>query len=202
MLRRLWQSVESAWVKARWHKEIASTLGRRIREDRRLDFIESRIIEIPSRSGCDHTALPDIFAHARTTKIEITIFHPQVFVRKILIKLERQDIRLIHNFKFLRDDFDRTSSDLIILRTFQALGNSTRNLHNIFFTQGVRKRGDLRVFLRVEDALGQSFTVTQIDENNSTMVASGIHPADERDGLIDVGITEFVAMMSTHVRKF
>jgi hypothetical protein len=33
------------------------------------------------------------------------------------------------------------------------------------------------------------------------VVAGGIHPADERDGLIDVGVAEFVAMMSAHVGK-
>jgi methylmalonyl-CoA mutase cobalamin-binding subunit len=54
----------------------------------------------------------------------------------------------------------------------------------------------------MEDTLRQALAVTEVDENDSAVVAGGIHPADERDGLADVGVAEFVAMMSAHGRKF
>jgi hypothetical protein len=33
------------------------------------------------------------------------------------------------------------------------------------------------------------------------VVTGGIHPTDQRDGLADVGITEFVAMVGSHGGK-
>ena len=50
----------------------------------------------------------------------------------------------------------------------------------------------------MEYTLSETLAIAQVDEYNSTMVTGGVHPADERDGLIDVGFAEFVAMMGAH----
>jgi hypothetical protein len=54
----------------------------------------------------------------------------------------------------------------------------------------------------MEDALSQPLTVAEIDENDAAVIASGIHPTDESDSLANVGLAEFVAMMSAHGKKF
>ena len=53
----------------------------------------------------------------------------------------------------------------------------------------------------MKDTLGDSLAVTQVDEDDAAMVTGGVHPADECDGLVDVGFAEFVTMMSAHVRE-
>ena len=60
------------------------------------------------------------------------------------------------------------------------------------------KRGVQRVLLRPEHALGEALAVAQIDEDNPAVVAGGINPTDERDGLADVGFAELVAVVGAH----
>jgi hypothetical protein len=50
----------------------------------------------------------------------------------------------------------------------------------------------------MEHALGEPLTVAQVDEDHSAVVACGIDPADERDGLAGVGFAELVAMVCSH----
>ena len=61
--------------------------------------------------------------------------------------------------------------------------------------QGVGELGGLGVFLGAEDALGEALAVAEVDEDDAAVVAGGIDPADERDGLADVVGAEFVAVV-------
>ena len=56
--------------------------------------------------------------------------------------------------------------------------------------------------LGVKDGLSEAFTVAEVDEDDAAVVASRLNPADEGDGVIDVGGAEFGAVMSSHEEKF
>ena len=59
----------------------------------------------------------------------------------------------------------------------------------------MRRLGDLGIFLRTEDNLGQAFAIAEVDENDATVVAPGMDPAGEFDLLADIGGAESVAVM-------
>ena len=50
------------------------------------------------------------------------------------------------------------------------------------------------MFLRTKNHLGQALPITEINKNDAAVVATGIDPARERDGLADVFLSETVAM--------
>ena len=62
-------------------------------------------------------------------------------------------------------------------------------------SQGVGNRGQLRVFLRAKDHLGQAFPITQINENNAAMIAADVDPAGELDRATNVGGAQLGAVM-------
>jgi hypothetical protein len=53
----------------------------------------------------------------------------------------------------------------------------------------------LRQIGRIENGLGATFAVANIDKNQSAEVAAGMDPARQRHGLFDMRWAQFVAMM-------
>ena len=99
------------------------------------------------------------------------------------------------------DDLDLPRGDPLVFRAFEPLGHPAGDLDHILIPQRVRQRGDFRILLGMEYALRQSFAVPQVDEDHAAMVAGGVHPTDEGDSQVDVGVAEFVAMVGAHVCK-
>ena len=60
----------------------------------------------------------------------------------------------------------------------------------------MRGLGDLGIFFRTKDHLGEAFAIAQIDKDHSAVIAAGVHPAGQRDLFADVGGAKGVAMMS------
>ena len=55
--------------------------------------------------------------------------------------------------------------------------------------------GELGIFFRTKDDLGQPLAIAQIDENNAAMIAAHMHPARELGGAADVRRAQLIAMM-------
>ena len=90
---------------------------------------------------------------------------------------------------------------LVVDRALEALGNHADHLDDVLLPQGVREFRDFRILLGMKHALGEALAVAKVDEDHAAMVAGGIHPTDEGDGLADVGLAEFVAVVGTHGRN-
>ena len=67
------------------------------------------------------------------------------------------------------------------------------DLDHILAAQPVRSLRNLRLLLRPENHLGQPLAVAQVDEDDAPVVAAGIDPAGERDGLADMFLAKLVA---------
>ena len=187
LLRRLRQRVELSRREATGHEEIARAFRRALGEDRRLDFDESLLIEIIARRLGDAMALAQVPRDARAAQIEVTIAEAEILVARIGVEREREDVGAIQNAQMLRQQFDVTGGQLWILRA----GNSRRyfafHLDHIFVTESMGNGREFRVFFRTKNDLGQSFAITQIDENDAAMIAPDMHPAREFGDTADVG---------------
>jgi hypothetical protein len=53
----------------------------------------------------------------------------------------------------------------------------------------------LGVFFRAKDNLRQTSAISQIDENDSAMIARDMHPAGQRDLPADIGFAKRVAIV-------
>ena len=88
LLRSLWQRVKTAGLQTRWHQEVACAFRSGLRKNRCFDFAKSVLVEeVPCALG-HAMACAQVVGHARTADVEVTIFHPQVFVRELLVELE------------------------------------------------------------------------------------------------------------------
>jgi hypothetical protein len=54
--------------------------------------------------------------------------------------------------------------------------------------------GEVCVFIRPEDGLGHAFAITEVDEDNATVVTGGVDPASKGHGLADVLRADGVAV--------
>src|SRR5947207_11906669 len=95
----------------------------------------------------------------------------------------------------IRYDFDVAGREIWIFRAWHTRSHSTRNLDHIFTPQAVRLFCKFRVFLRTKNNLGQTFAITQIDENDAAMIARDMHPAGERNLPADVTFPKRIAIV-------
>ena len=131
----------------------------------------------------------------RRAQVEVAIFEAQVFVDLRIVERERRHVGFVEHAQFARDHFDPARGELGVLRAREARDDFAGDLDHVLAAQSVRSFGDLRMFLGTKDDLRQTFAIAQVDEDDAAMVAPRIHPAGERDGLVDVGFTELVAVM-------
>jgi hypothetical protein len=68
-------------------------------------------------------------------------------------------------------------------------------LDDIFISQGVCGAGSVWAFFGAKHDLGASFAVSEIDEDDASVVARRIDPAGQGDFLTDVGKPKFVAVV-------
>ena len=72
---------------------------------------------------------------------------------------------------------DFTGRKLRILRSFDPGCDLTGDLDHVFISQRVRDGGSLWAFLWPEDDLGSPFPISEINEDDASMIAGGIDPA-------------------------
>ena len=118
--------------------------------------------------------------HARPAQIEIPVFHPQVFVDGVVgVDAERRHLRTIENLQFVDADLDVAGSEPRVFGARGAAPYGAAQAQNVFVTQ-VLGIVEARV-LRIENDLGNSLVVAQVDEDQSAVVAPPIDPTVELD---------------------
>ena len=81
------------------------------------------------------------------------------------------------------------------MRSSDSGRNLADDLEDIFISQRVRGAGSVWTFFGPKHDLGSSFAVSEIDEDDASVVAGGIDPPGQGDFLTDVSEPEFVAVM-------
>src|ERR1700730_13478787 len=133
--------------------------------------------------------------HRRTPQIQIAISQPQVFVAQSCVQLERQRRATVQNSQFCSAYFDFAGCYFWIGRTRQSLYYQARNLNYLLIVQSVRFFGDVGELIRTKNNLGTAFAIPEIDENDTTMIASGSDPHNQGDLLSNLFGAKFVTMM-------
>ena len=94
-LRRLRQRVERARAQPRGHEEVARALGRRLREDRRLDLEEVVRVQVVAHRPVDDVARDHRVAHVLPAQVEHPVAQPDHLVdRAVLVDRERRRQRV------------------------------------------------------------------------------------------------------------
>ena len=196
-LRRLRQRVEIAGVQAARHEEVPGALRRALAEHRRLDFEESEAVEIVAHDFRHAMAQHDILLHLGTTQVEIAVFETQHLVHvEIVLDIERRRLRLVQDAKLAADDLDLARFHLRVHGVLGARAHVAAHRDDELRAQGLRLVERALAHLRlVVNHLHIAGTVTQIDKNQSAVVAAARHPAAYRDFLPDLALAKLSAMM-------
>ena len=192
-LRRLRKGVEHAAVDAARHEVVARALGRRGREDRRLELVESLLPHLLAEEADDLAPEDDVVVQLFAAEIEEAVLEAHVLA---LVCLLVGDVDGRHLRRRLHDELVRLDLDFAGRQVgVDRVGRPELHL---------ARHGDdaLQVGLldeaeeatrRVDDDLRKAVVVAEVDEEDSAVVAEAEHPAREPDSLARVSGAEFVA---------
>ena len=194
-LRRLRQRVELARMHAAGHQEIARALGRRLAQDRRLDFEKPLLRQALANRPRNLVAQPEIALHLGAAQVDVAVLQPHFLVLDRLFGgRERRQARVVQHPQLGGLDLDFAGRHLGIdgVRVAQAhlahRGDHVLRPH--LLALGVALG---REFL-VEHHLGNAAAVAQVEEDQVAVVAPPVHPAHHHHGLAGVGGAQFAAL--------
>lgn len=195
LLRGLREGEEFGGAEAGGDEEVARAFGGGVGEDGGFDFNEALAVEVVASGGGDAVAGADVVGHPGAAQVEVAVFHPQVFVRQFAVELEGKDVGFVDDGEAGGDDFDFAGAEFAVLGAFEAFGDFAGDLDDVFVAEFVALGGEFGVFFGAEDDLGEALTIPQVHEDDAAVVAGGVDPTGEGDGLADVFGAELGAVV-------
>ena len=138
--------------------------------------------------------------HLRATQVEIAPLHTRSFIGfDAIFDRERRRERLIEHLKAVCEYLDLTGCHIGVLGTFLTSAHLTFNLDDPFAAEmlGNRKlfRGNA---IGVDDHLRIPIAVTQVDEDQSAMIAIVPDPTGQNDFFANIFFAKFAAGLGVH----
>ena len=199
LLWRLWQGVELSGVEATRHEEVAGAFWGRTHEDWGFDLPEAFFIEVVADALEDLMTQLQVLLHDWTAQIEVAIFEADVFIHVGVV-----DEGVWWGFcgvvddELGADDVDLAGGELRIFHAFWAWAHGAANAEDVF-------AADVLCFFKnvcvaefwVDGDLNDAAAVTQIDENDATVVAAFLDPTGDDDLFTDVFQRKLGAIMGS-----
>ena len=196
-LRGLRQRVEHAAVDAARHEIVARAFRRGSREDRRLELVEALLPHLLTEE-LDHLAAENqVLVELLAAEIEEAVLETHVLrlVGLLVGDVDGRDLRSGLHHELVRLDFDLAGRQIGIDRIGRA------ELHLAGHRDDALKMRLLdeteEAARRMDDDLGESVMVAEVDEKDAAVVTQAEHPAGKSDGLARVTRAEFVTGMGT-----
>ena len=194
-LRRLRQCVETAGHQAAGDDEVAGAFGGALAQERGFDFPEAQVAQVVAHHLGDAIAGAERVLHAGAAEIQVAIFQAAFLGHLVMfIGHERGRGADRENVHGLDADFDRAGGELGVDQALAASGDGGADADDPFgaelaalFVNGLATK------VGVEDELGQTVPVAQVDEDQSAVVAVGMNPAGQFDFRTHVGRAELAA---------
>ena len=193
-LRRLRQRVELARMHARRHQEVARAFRRGLGQDRRLDLVETFLVEVLAQRHRDAVAQADVVLQLRPAQIEIAILQPGLLGDVLILgNRERRRLRLVEHAHFPGAHLDLARRQ----RQVHRVGRPALDLAD----HGDDKLGPHPLdplqqrIVALDNHLGQAVAIADVDEQQRTEIADAMHPPEEHGLLADIGRTKRTAGM-------
>ena len=185
-LRRLRQRVEGARADARRDEEVARALGRRAREDRRLDVEEVVRVEVVAHGAGDRVAQRQRVAHRVAPQVDHAVAQAQRLVdRRVVVERERRRLGRGQVLGLAHRQLDLAGLQPRVLLALLAADDLAGHADRVLGAQLLGELVRLRRVLGVEDELQDAGAVAQVDEHQAAVVAAAVDPAGHADGVAD-----------------
>ena len=176
----------------RRNEEVASALGRRARQYRRLDFEKSPLVEHAPDAEGDLVAQTDVLLHRRAAQVEVPILEPQLLGRVgAILDDERRRLRAREKVELRGDDLDVPGRHVGSPLPFPAKRDLAFDRDDVLAARlGRAVDRLLRRSGLVEENLNQAAAVAHRQENEFSQIAAAAHPALEQHLPARVGRTK------------
>ena len=178
-LRALRQGVPAAGTQARGHQEVAGALRGRAGQRGGLDLDELVAGEHVARGRVDLRAQAERRGRAGSTQVEVAVPQARLLADltgaggRGVVDRERQRCGGAEDLDVVGDDLDLARGDRGVLVAFRPALDRADDLEAVLGAQLVR---DVLADHDLDDATG----LTQVDERDTSVIASAGHPAGQR----------------------
>ena len=140
-----------------------------------------------------------ILTHDRTTQIEVTIFHAKVITSiALILNSEWRNFRSIKDIELADEYLYITSRDTLVFGI--TLSYYALCLNAVFTTELASHLAKFFRCVLVECQLGNTISVTKINEGKSAKIVDALYPSGESDLLAYIFNAEFTAgICSVHI---
>ena len=180
-LRRLRQRVEVAVVQARGHEELTRAFGRGLVEHRRLDVDEAIVIEIAARRARDGMPQAQRPLHRLAPQVEVAMLEAHFLREVLLVHHERERRGGIEDLELVREHFDLAASQRRVHGPLGAAAHDALHAQHELVAHAVGDGERVRA-VGIADHLDQALAIAQVDEDDASVVAPAMRPAEEVDG--------------------
>ncbi len=180
-LRRLRQSEKRSGVYPTGHQVITRSLGSRFSEHRGFDLQETLFVQkVADRLDCPMTQNKCLL-HLAPPQVEVAISQTKRFIHVVRpgIQLKRRCLRLIQYGQCVYHDFDLARRQIRVLHAFQTFDNLAFDNDHMLAAQSLSTFEDALSHLRVEDDLNNAPPVAQVDEDQSPVIPTTMHPTGQ-----------------------
>ena len=180
-LRGLRQSIPRTRSQTSRHQEVTRTLRGGTGQGRGLNL---NVAVLSQQVAC-RTVRVRAQAHdasrLRAAKIQVAVAQARLLTHlNVLINLERQRSGSVQHLNGGHLNLNLASRQVRVLITLRALSHQTGHAQHVLVAQV------LKISLIVENTLGDTLTVTQVNEGDTTVVAAASHPTGQGNSLSNI----------------
>jgi len=177
-LRRLRQGIELAVVDPAGHEVIAGALGRRARQEGRLELQEALRVEVPPDLQGHPVSQDQVRGHGRAAQVEVAVFQAQLLGGPdLVLDLEGRQLRRAEHLELVGHHLHPTRGHVGVDVLRRAGGHLAPDTDDELRPQGGGPLVERRVAVPVERHLAEAVPVAQLQEQQAAEVALGVHPA-------------------------
>ena len=164
------------------HEKVAGAFRRGADEEGSFDFHKATLIQEIAHELHHAVSQQHIVLHARAAKIQIAILESQRFVViAFFVDVERRRLALVENGDAARFNLDLAGGHLRIHRALGAIAHNALNGDHELVAQLVGDVVRVLVDLGIEHHLRDAKSIAQIDEDQSTEIATSVDPSLQGD---------------------
>ena len=199
-LWRLRQRKELAVMHTARHQIVASALGRRLGQHRRLDVDEAGVVEEAAEGARGLVAQLHDALHVGAAQVDDAMRQADGLREVVVVDLERRRGGRVEHFKLVRQHLDLAGDEVGVLGTGRAAAHLAGDAQAELVAYALGSGKGLGA-VGVADHLDQALAVAQVDEDDPTVVAAAVGPAKQGDDLVEVGGVDSPAVIGAHGKE-
>ncbi len=186
-----------------WDEKLAGSFWGVFPQNGRFNFPKTVLVHEISDSLCEAMTQFQDVPHPLAPQVQIAILEPNPFVnRNVIGDGERQRFSVVEDFQRFRVDFNFAGRQLRVLSPRRSSDNFARNFEHPFVSDFPCSGNHFRwAKLGVKDALDDTASVPQVNEDNSAVITNPVDPSAQSDGLTDVSLPQLATVVGLqHIR--